>query len=534
VLHRADAAILESESAEQLVSAVLPLVAELVASPRISVLSFDLEAGEATVLDILTEDDCSLQPGVSIPIGEDWHLDSLKEEPFRVFDDLSAVPISPDLSADLEHEDIRAYFAVPLVAQDQLLGVLNLALNNAAELGPRRREVLRQLADQLAIGIRQNRLHEQVQQYNEKLEEMVAWRTASLRASEARFRAIFSQTALGIAVLDEEGRIINCNPALEQILGIRRETLRGRVLTEFASPQEDIRTDVSVYGQMLADEREHHSFKTRFQGADGQTGWANVILSTIDDENEDSNLVAAMVEDVTEQVLAQQALIRSEKLAVMGRVSASLAHEINNPLQSVIGCLGLADEMLTGEDDVRRFVRIAIEELENAAEIVNQLRDLGREPEPLEMEPVDLKELVDKTLFLTGKRLREEGIKTIWEAEADLPLVSGAPDRLRQVFLNLVLNAAEAMPEGGRLEIDIAKTEKPEGVRLRFRDTGVGIAAENIERLFEPFFSTRAGGMGMGLYVCRKFVQAHGGTIEVDSRPGEGTTFAVWLPAGEE
>lgn len=534
VLHRADVAILAAESAEQLVDEVLPLVLEMAPATRVSVLAFDREAGEAAVLGILGEGDSCLPRGMTIPIGDDWHLDKLKEEPFRIFEALSNVPISAELRATLRQDGDQAYFAIPLVAQDQLLGALNLALEAPGDLGLQRREILRQLADQLAIGLWQARLQEELHQYTEKLEEMVAWRTASLRASEARFRAIFSQTAVGIAVLDGEGRILNCNPALEQILGVPRDDLKGHILTEFASPEEDIDTDVQVYGQLLADEREHYHFKTRFQGADGQTGWANVILSSIDDENEDSNLVAAMIEDITEQTRAQQALIQSEKLAVMGRVSASLAHEINNPLQSVIGCLGLADEMLTEEDDVRRFVRIAIEELESAAEIVAQLRDLSREPETLEMEPVDLKELVDRTLFLTGKRLREKEIKTTWESEGDLPRVSGAPDRLRQVFLNLVLNAAEAMPDGGRLRISAAPTEEPEGVRLRFSDSGVGIEAENIKRLFEPFYSTRTGGMGMGLYVCQKIIQAHGGHIEVDSRPGEGATFTIWLPAGEE
>jgi signal transduction histidine kinase len=237
-----------------------------------------------------------------------------------------------------------------------------------------------------------------------------------------------------------------------------------------------------------------------------------------------------MVEDITEKRMNQEALLRAERLAVAGRLGASLAHEINNPLQSVIGCLGLAEEMLDDGAEVRRYLEIAMEELERAADIVTQLRDLSREPEATKEEPVDLNSLIENTLLLTRKRCQNGGVEVEWNPAADLPTVPVAPDRVQQVFLNLVLNAVEAMPGGGRLRVSVSVTDQPGGVHILFADTGVGIEPERLPRIFEPFHSSRPEGLGLGLYLSKKIVEEHEGRIEVTSRAGEGTTFTVWLP----
>jgi signal transduction histidine kinase len=237
-----------------------------------------------------------------------------------------------------------------------------------------------------------------------------------------------------------------------------------------------------------------------------------------------------MMEDITEEKLTQKALLRAERLAIAGRLGASLAHEINNPLQSVLGSLGLAEEMLEDGSEVRRYLEIAMEELERAAGIVTQLRDLGRESDVGEMELVDLNELVEKTLVLTRKRCQNRGVEVVWEPQSDLPLIRLAPGRIQQVLLNLVLNAVEAMPEGGLLQVNSIFTSQPEGVRISFADNGVGIDPGRIDQVFEPFFSTRPDGLGLGLYISKKIVEEFEGHIDVESRVGEGATFKVWLP----
>jgi signal transduction histidine kinase len=228
-------------------------------------------------------------------------------------------------------------------------------------------------------------------------------------------------------------------------------------------------------------------------------------------------------------------MMQSEKLALTGRLAASLAHEINNPLQSVIGCLDLAEESLKEQDlpAARRMLRIGVEELERAAAIVTQLRDLNRPTEPENRELADVKGLLDQVLLLTGEQYRKNRVEVSLETEPDLPWPRVAPDQIKQVFLNLILNAIEAMPDGGQLSMRVLHTGEPAGVSIVFSDTGQGMLPDVIAELFDPFFTTKKEGLGLGLYVSHNIIKEHSGHIDVESHMGKGSTFTVWLPVEE-
>jgi PAS domain S-box-containing protein len=374
-------------------------------------------------------------------------------------------------------------------------------------------------------------LQQEVQRHSEQLEKMVGRRTAALRAIEARFRAIFEDSVLGIALLDSEGQIMACNPSLQAMLGYSEEELCGTIFTDYSHP-DDAGIDKSLYQALASGELGYYQVEKRYIRKDGRVRWSELTVSRVKSTEGSRPIRAiAMLEDITEKRISQEALLRSERLALAGRLGASLAHEINNPLQSVIGCLGLAEEILDGGAEVRRYLEIAMEELERAAGIVTQLRDLSREPEAKKEEPADLNALVEKTLLLTRKRCQNRGVEVAWSPATDLSAVPLAPDRIQQVFLNLVLNAVEAMPERGRLQVSTTATDQPEGVQIRFADTGVGIEPDRLSQIFEPFHSSRPEGLGLGLYISKRIVDEHGGRIDVYSRVGEGTTFTVWLPA---
>jgi PAS domain S-box-containing protein len=391
-------------------------------------------------------------------------------------------------------------------------------------------DVVREMAAELAIGIQQMRLNDQVQRHAQELEDVVVRRTAALRASEARLRTIFEGAAIGIALADMEGRVLETNPALEKMLGYSPQGLVGKTFTEFTFP-DDARVDMELFREMMAGKRDEYKLEKRYVRKDGQVIWGNLTVSLVRGGSGAALYAVGMVEDVTERKQIQEALLNAEKLAVAGRMGASLAHEINNPLQSVIGCLGLAEKSLPEGADAGRYLGVARQELRRAARIVSQLRDMSRPSEEAKREEIDLNALVDEVLVLSRKQAQERGVEVTWEPAEALPSIQAAPDRLRQVFLNLALNALDAMPEGGALRVSTVRSESPAGVRVAFADMGIGMTSDALSRLFDPFYTTKSQGLGLGLYISHNIVEEHGGHIDVASRIGEGTTFTVWLPA---
>jgi PAS domain S-box-containing protein len=253
------------------------------------------------------------------------------------------------------------------------------------------------------------------------------------------------------------------------------------------------------------------------------------IASTVTIALENARLYDELKVLLREREEAQAQLLRTEKLSALGRLAASLAHEINNPLQSVIGCLGLAQEGMAEGGDVSQFLEVALREVRRVARTVGQMRDLYR-PASEERVPTEVNALIEQVLELSRKRCQEVGVDVVWEPATGLPLLDLASDQIQQVFLNLVLNALEAMPQGGRLEVTTVPTEQPTGVRADVRDSGQGISPDVLPRIFEPFFSTKSEGTGLGLSTSHDIIERHGGYIEVDSEVGKGSTFTVWLP----
>lgn len=239
----------------------------------------------------------------------------------------------------------------------------------------------------------------------------------------------------------------------------------------------------------------------------------------------------AMVNERTRELRAAQAqLIQSEKLAALGRLAAGIAHEVNNPLQPILNCLEVAIEDIENNQPVDvQGLRVAEQEVQRIKGIVSRLLDFAR-PTTGEIMRVDLRELIEEVILFTQRQLERMQVKVVRQIQA-VPPILGTPAQLKQVLLNLVLNAAESMPEGGTLTIELYPDRR--GVVVAVADTGVGIEPEVLDRIFEPFFSTKSDGTGLGLSVTYGIVQGHGGTIAVESQIGKGSRFVVWLP-GEQ
>ena len=530
VLHELDQAILVASSGEEIAEAALSELRHLISCQRASVELFDFEAQEASLVAVAADGDTSLRKGRIMPLTWDRSLDDLQEGRAHVVEDLSVVPPTPSIEA-LRQEGVRSFVSLPLRAHGELMGALNIGRHTLGPLLENQMRALEEIAQQLAIGIRQSRLYEALQAYADELEHRVASRTAQLRVSEARFRAIFEQSPLGIALLDRQGRVVVGNQALQRMLGQETKELVGRQLTDFAHPDDPIAPHRAVYRKMKAGQQDRHRLETRYVRDDGEVGWANMALSAVQDGQSEPQFVIAMIEDITERKRAQQALVQAEKLTTTGRLAASFAHEINNPLQTVIGCLGLAEEsMAEDQDEVEMYVTMAHDELKRAARIVSQLRDLSRPSDPRTGEPTDVNALIEDVLEVSRKDLKDHQIRIVRRLAEDLPQPVLMPDRIKQVLLNLVLNARDAMTEGGQLTVSSEYDEESDAVVIAVADQGTGIPEDVKRQLFDPFFSTKTDGTGLGLFVSRNIVQEQGGQIEVKSTVGEGSKFIITLP----
>lgn len=227
---------------------------------------------------------------------------------------------------------------------------------------------------------------------------------------------------------------------------------------------------------------------------------------------------------------AQEELVRSERLATTGKMTAQLSHEINNPIHNIQSLLDSSLKKLAGQP--RELVALALEEVTRMAKLTRQMLEFYRGAlVDVEKEPVDMHDLIEHLLKENEQTLLDANIRTVFEMASSSPTVIGSRDKLKQVFLNLILNARDAMPNGG--ELCLRARQKNGMVRIEVSDSGVGIPPEHLGRIFDAFFTTKkeVSGVGLGLSVSYGIVQQHQGTISVASQVGAGTTFTVELPS---
>jgi PAS domain S-box-containing protein len=249
------------------------------------------------------------------------------------------------------------------------------------------------------------------------------------------------------------------------------------------------------------------------------TGQVTAVVSVLHDLSEVREL---------ERRRLEQRLSESDKLAAVGTLAASIAHEVNNPLESIKNSLFLMQD--SDEPDSRsRFLKIALKETERVSHIIRQMLGFARRGGGVEW--VAINQLLDETLTLVENKLQHSGIRVIRSFDPGLPKVHAYPDQLRQVFLNLLLNAEQSIDKLGRIKIATSQLGAPQpSVSIEIADSGRGIEGDDLERIFEPFFTTRRDGTGLGLWVAQNIVRQHGGRIDVRSGPGKGTAFQIILP----
>jgi len=337
-----------------------------------------------------------------------------------------------------------------------------------------------------------------------------------------------------IAVLDRDIRLTFVSPRVHEVLGVLPTDLIGKSL--LAGVMREDRGKMKLIFQGLISGPPFalpiEPFEYRARHADGSWRTLRASAAPLLDEAGKITGVVASARDVTEARLAEQELAQKEKLAAMGRMLAGAAHELNNPLTAILGVSDLLRERAP-DGPARRHAELIVEQARRAAGIVQNLLAFSRPPAQGRAK-LRLDEVVQRALHLEQASLKKKNVAVRWEAAGDLPLVEGDRKLLVQVFQNILLNAEQTIAASGKHgAVRVSLAAAGEGVRVTIADDGPGISPADIGKIFDPFFTTKrpGGGTGLGLTICMAVVKEHGGTIEVESAPGEGTVFRVLLPA---
>lgn len=333
-----------------------------------------------------------------------------------------------------------------------------------------------------------------------------------------------------ILVVDMNERYTFISSRIRDLLGYGPEQLLGKKIGEVEETSAELVTlyhDVAISQQSLAASEygaRHHDGSWRTM-----RGTASRLL---DAEGKPAGVIIS-VHDITVEKKLEQQIIQSERLAAMGQMIGGFAHELNNPLTSILGMTELAQEGEASES-TRKQLGTLHQQARRAAEIVQNLMYFARPPAP-GRSAVNLSELIQRTLHLQAYPLRKSNITVDFLQEPALPAVIADPNQLMQVFLNLILNAEQAIREGrdkGTIRIRVG--QGPDSVWVTFQDDGPGIAADILPHIFDPFFTTKrpGRGTGLGLSICKTVLREHGGNIEVAAGPGGGAVFTITLPVG--
>ncbi len=377
-------------------------------------------------------------------------------------------------------------------------------------------ELLVTMASYVAIAADNARLYESLEQKAIQVERLKDF-------SEN----IVESLKVGVLAVDLEGRVDSWNTQLEHLIGVPRAQALDRKLDE-VFPAELVSELASRNG-----EQAFGIYKFHVRNGAGRHIVANVTVAPLVDKAGEKQGRLIVMEDVTQRVQLEEQLLQTEKLTSLGLLAAGVAHEVNTPLAVISNYTQMLARQLPSEDPKSKIIDKIVKQTFRASEIVNNLLNFSRTG-AAELAEVDMNSVIDETLSLVAHPFKAARVNVIKSLGEPLPPVLGSPNRLQQVFLNLFINARDAMPQGGMMEV---RTWAHNGsVEVEVTDTGVGIPRELLGRIFDPFFTTKSTGRGtgLGLSVSYGIIKEHAGTIDVRSTPGKGTAFRLEFPVARK
>jgi two-component system NtrC family sensor kinase len=437
----------------------------------------------------------------------------------------------------LNDPEIQLETTVPIVFDDKLMGMLICASHSRRAFTADDQKLLGAVAQQLSLAIRNTELYRQTKDTSINLAVEVAYRTREIEEQKRFTEKIIDSLPVSLYVVDRDMRIVAWNRNREiGGLGASREEVLGKNVFSVLTRQprrvlEDEFLQVLRSGEIVRMEQE--------SWFDGQKKVWKISKIPMRVDNAEVTHVITVGEDITEQKKMNEAVIHAEKLASIGRLAAGVVHEINNPLATIAACAEAlstrVDELTEPElnNDFSEYLRIIRDEAFRCKSITNSLLEFSHQRQA-EKNPIDVNQIIEQTLMLIKHHPKLGKINVVRDLDLSLAPVYVNEGQMKQVFIALISNAYDAMSSEGTLTIRTRECTSNTGwkVCVEFCDTGCGIPASHLPKIFDPFFTTKplGRGTGLGLSVCYGIVSEHGGTIDVESKEGEGSTFRVMLP----
>jgi two-component system NtrC family sensor kinase len=423
---------------------------------------------------------------------------------------------SPSVRHTLEQLDLN-YF-IPCQIRDHAIAVLGLGKTVDGDfLSSEDVELLHTIAGYLAIALDNAQLYTSLEQKAAQIERLKDF-------SEN----IVESMNVGVLAVDFGGAVESWNTQLEGLIGIAREEAVGRKLEDVLPS--DLLAEIMARS---SDERVSSLYKFHMQSREGRNLVVNVSIAPLVGKSGDRIGRLILFDDVTQRMHLEEQVFQNEKLTSLGLLAAGVAHEVNTPLAVISNYIQMLAKQLPSGDPRHQLIEKVVKQTFRASEIVNNLLNFSRTG-AAEFTEVNLNSVVEEVLTLVAHPFRTAQVKVNRNLQQELPSVLGSNNKLQQVFLNLFLNARDAMPSGGIVEIRTAAHNG--SVEVEIIDTGGGIPRENLNRIFDPFFTTKSSGRGtgLGLSVSYGIVKEHAGKVDVRSTPGKGTSFRLEFPVARK
>jgi PAS domain S-box-containing protein len=405
--------------------------------------------------------------------------------------------------------DNIAFLCVPLKLENEVVGVLSVdKVRSGDDTLESDLRLLTIIASMIAQAVRVHGAIEEILTLQERTDRILAGMPD------------------GVLVLSPTALLQTVNEAAKRIFGFTREEVADK---HYIDAFENFRGVRDALDRIYDDPAAANTLETNISRPDTEPIPVAITWSVLTDEPDNIHAIVVNVQDLTEVKRIERQWRRSQRLAELGTVAAGVAHEVRNPLSGIRG----ASQLLAREsdDETKEFLDVIIREVDRLDHTVEQLLDLAR-PMEAEMSSTPIEEIVDRALSVLKSQLDDASIRVKKKTPSIPGPVNADAGQLTQVFLNLFLNAIQAMPEGGTLTVTIQenKTGGSAAAAVAVDDTGHGMSQQTLEHIFMPFYTDREKGTGLGLAISHKIVEEHGGTIDVKSEEGKGSTFIVSLP----